>query len=78
MLSLGKEKRVEAFGERLEVILKELDTRDLKEIGTPLLLKVAQKYSEHLRHEYVPLKLQAKESFDIHSLNLDGRKFWEG
>ena len=55
--AVAKTKRVEVFGKRLDAILKELDTRDLKEVGTPTLLALALKYGENLREEYVPLKL---------------------
>jgi flagella basal body P-ring formation protein FlgA len=70
--AVAKEKRVQAFGERLEAILTELDRRDLTEVPTPALLTLALKYGEHLREEYQPLELTERESF------LSFPATWEG
>ena len=57
---VAKERRIEAFGNRLEAILTELDKRDLAEIETEKLLTLALKYGECLRTEYEPLTLAEK------------------
>ncbi len=57
---VAKAKRVEAFGERLNAILAELDKRNLDEVPTAVLLGLALKYGESLRNEYEPLKLQGE------------------
>lgn len=59
--AVGKAKRIEVFGKRLEAILKELDTRDLKDIPTSYLLTLALKYGEHLAAEAEPLELQGEQ-----------------
>ncbi len=64
--AVAKGKRVEAFGKRLDAILKELDTRDLSDVATDKLLGIALKYGEALRAEYEPLTLaREKDAFDI-------------
>ena len=57
---VAKERRIEAFGKRLEAILAELDRRVLTEIETEKLLMLALKYGECLRTEYEPLMLAEK------------------
>jgi hypothetical protein len=57
---VSKERRIEAFGNRLEAILTELDKRNLAEIETEKLLTLALKYGESLRTEYEPLTLAEK------------------
>jgi hypothetical protein len=57
---VAKERRIEAFGNRLEAILAELDKRNLAEIETEKLLMLALKYGECLRTEYEPLTLAEK------------------
>ena len=57
---VAKAKRVEAFGERLNAILAELDKRNLDEVPTAILLGLALKYGESLKNEYEPLKLQGE------------------
>jgi DNA-binding XRE family transcriptional regulator len=57
---VAKERRIEAFGSRLEAILIELDKRDLAEIETEKLLALALKYGECLRADYEPLMLAEK------------------
>jgi hypothetical protein len=59
--AVAKSKRVEVFGKRLDAILAELDTRDLADVQTPVLLTLALKYGESLRAEYEPLKLLGEE-----------------
>ena len=58
--AVGIERRIEAFGKRLDAILTELDKRDLAEIETDKLLTLALKYGESLRTEYEPLTLAEK------------------
>jgi hypothetical protein len=57
---VAKERRIEAFGKRLEAILTELDKRDLAEIETEKLLMLALRYGDSLRTEYEPLTLAEK------------------
>jgi len=57
---VAKERRIEAFGKRLDTILTELERRDLAEIETERLLTLALKYGEWLRTEYEPLTLAEK------------------
>ena len=59
--AVAKSKRVEVFGKRLDAILAELDTRDLADVPSPVLLTLALKYGESLRAEYEPLKLLGDE-----------------
>lgn len=56
--AVGKAKRLEVFGRRLEAILAELDRRDLAEIPTDKLLRLALAYGESLRREDSPLVLE--------------------
>ena len=64
---VGKAKRVETFGKRLQAILTELDKRDLADVPTPLLLKLALDYGQQLRDEAEPITLAGKPepSFDV-------------
>lgn len=55
--TVAKDKRVEAFGKRLQDIMSELDTRDLATVPTATLLSLALKYGEHLRAEDEPIML---------------------
>jgi hypothetical protein len=68
--AVAKSKRITIFGERLEAILKELDTRSLADVPTPLLLKLALDYGDRLADEAEPLKLkgESEASFDIDAL----------
>lgn len=71
---VAKEKRVEAFGKRLEGILVELDTRNLKDLKTEALLTLALKYGESLRTEYEPILLKKERSlFDDDPLTVTDR-----
>lgn len=57
---VGKAKRVETFGKRLQAILSELDARNLADVPTPLLLKLALDYGDRLSAEAEPLALKGK------------------
>ena len=59
--AVGKAKRIEVFGKRLEAILAELDKRDLKDVKTDALLTLALKYGEHLAAESEPLEMLGEE-----------------
>ncbi len=73
---VAKEKRIEAFGKRLNTILMELDKRDLALLETDKLLTLALKYAEMLRIEYEPLTLAEKRGFA--EINLDaGTDTWQ-
>ena len=66
--AVAKSKRVEVFGKRLDAILAELDTRDLADVPTPVLLTLALKYGESLKTEYQPLSLRGEDiPFDFSS-----------
>jgi len=56
--AVAKEKRIEAFGQRLAAILAELDKRKLEDLETDKLLQLALKYGEMLREDDVPLLLK--------------------
>lgn len=73
---VSKEKRIEAFAQRLEAILAELDKRDLIAVETEKLLALALKYGEMLRAEYEPLILALKR--DYLDLGGYGTDSWEG
>lgn len=75
--AVAKSKRVEAFGSRLEAIFAELDTRDLSEVKTEVLLSLALKYGESLRGEYRPLSFQGEQS-DMEALDFTVLKTWQG
>ena len=57
---VGKAKRVETFGKKLQAILTELDKRDLAHLKTSLLLKLALDYGNRLSAEAEPLTLRDK------------------
>ena len=57
--AVAKAKRLEVFGRRLEAILEELDKRDLSEVPTAALLKLALEYGDRLKAEDAPLVLAA-------------------
>lgn len=73
---VAKEKRIEAFGQRLAAILAELDKRNMNELETDKLLTLALKYGEMLRAEYEPLTLAG--TAPIVDLALDKTVTWEG
>ena len=56
--AVAKAKRVEVFGKRLEAILAELDTRNLADVPTVALLKLALDYGDRLKAEAAPLTLK--------------------
>jgi hypothetical protein len=56
---VGKAKRVEVFGGRLNAILAELDKRDLSDVPTEKLLGLALKYL--LKGEREPLELVGED-----------------
>lgn len=57
---IAKEKRVEAFGKRLDKVLAELDKRDLSNVPTARLFKIAFDLSDRLKGEVEPLRLREK------------------
>jgi len=60
--AVAKEKRVRVFGERLDAVLAELDTRDLKDIPTAALLKIALDFGKALAAEAEPLTFQGEKN----------------
>lgn len=58
LYAVAKAKRVEVFGKRLEAILAELDKRDLTDVPTPALLKLALEYGQRLKDEEADLTIQ--------------------
>ena len=67
--AVAKSKRVEIFGERLNAILAELETRTLANVGTVSLLTLALKYGESLKDELEPLSLRGEDlPFDMSSI----------
>lgn len=68
--AVAKAKRVEVFGQRLNGILSELDKRDLADVPTEGLLKLALRYGEAMREEHEPLSMQGEEvPFDMSCLS---------
>ena len=58
LYAVSKAKRIEVFGKRLEAILAELDKRDLADVPTPVLLKLALDYGAKLKDEEDVLAIQ--------------------
>jgi transposase len=59
--AVAKAKRVEVFGKRLNAILEELEGRDLKEVRTDALLRLALLYGDHLKEEDSDLRFWWEE-----------------
>lgn len=57
---IAKEKRIEAFGKQLDEVLTELGLRDLKDVPTDRLFKIAFDLSDRLKAEVEPLQLREK------------------
>jgi DNA-binding XRE family transcriptional regulator len=75
--AVGKTKRVEVFGKRLEAILTELDTRKLSDVPTPALLKLALDYGDRLKDEAEPLTMQGEDiAFDMAAFGNTTRDTW--
>ncbi|MFY9268338.1 MAG: hypothetical protein WAO55_01170 [Candidatus Manganitrophaceae bacterium] len=67
--AVAKAKRIEVFGKRLEAIMTELDTRDLADVKTDVLLKLAMDYGSLLKGETIPLTMQGEDiDFDVSAL----------
>jgi len=58
---LLKENRIQAFGETLARINKELEKRDFSDIPTDKLLDIAGKYYTYLKEEYTEPRFQTTE-----------------
>lgn len=68
--AVAKAKRVEVFGQRMNGILAELDKRDLADVPTEGLLKLALRYGEAMREEHEPLSMQGEDSaFDFSAMS---------
>lgn len=75
--AVAKGKRIEAFGNRLQAILAELDTRNLADVPTTALLKLALDYGDRLKAEAVPLTMQGEDRpFDMDSVLSTTRETW--
>lgn len=57
----GKTKRLEIIDGYLDKIKAELDTRDLKEIPTPVLTRMFVYFADLAKKEYPQIELQYKE-----------------
>lgn len=57
---IAKDKRIEAFGKRLDKVLAELDKRDLSNVPTDRLFKIAFDLADRLKEEARPLQLGEK------------------
>ncbi len=69
---IAKEKRIESFGKQLDNVLAELENRDLSEVPTDKLFKIAFDLSGRLKEEADPLQLSEKTGktisvFDINT-----------
>ena len=76
---VAKAKRVEAFGKRLEAILTELDKRDLADVPTVALLKLALGYGDRLKAEAGPLTMLGQERDELLASVIEGnmtRETW--
>lgn len=60
----GKCKRLEIIDGYLDKIKKELDTRDLKEIPTPVLTRMFVYFADLAKKEYPQIELQYREAQD--------------
>lgn len=61
---IKKEKKITLFGEKLIVIIKELEKRDLSEVPTEKLFDLMIKYSDHLSKEGLELIFTQQRSSD--------------
>ena len=68
---VGKAKRVEVFGGRLNAILAELEKRDLSDVPTDKLLSLALKYGDALRSEREPLQLVGEDKDFIFTTHVE-------
>jgi len=59
--AVAKAKRIEVFGKRLDAILTELDRRDLSEVATVQLLKLAGDYLSKMKAEEDALVYQGED-----------------
>ncbi len=55
--AVAKAKRIEILGERFQAIVRELDKRDLSEVPTVTLYKLALEYADRLKAEAEPVIL---------------------
>jgi len=60
----GKTKRLEIIDGYLDKIKAELDTRDLKEIPTPVLTRMFVYFADLAKKEYPQIELQYREAQD--------------
>ncbi len=58
--TVAQVKRIEVFGKRLDAILAELDTRNLADVKTETLFKLALEYGDRLKDEAAPLTLEGE------------------
>lgn len=63
--AVAKAKRVEVFGKKLDAIMDELDNRDLSDLSTHQLLKLALDYGDRLKAEDTPLTMQGDQPEDV-------------
>ncbi|OIJ16505.1 hypothetical protein BKP45_21090 [Anaerobacillus alkalidiazotrophicus] len=68
MYYVQKQKRIELFGNQLERIITELETRDLSDVQTEKLLELKLKYLDFLKREEIDLSLQIEEEDDLDQL----------
>jgi DNA-binding XRE family transcriptional regulator len=57
---IAKDKQIESFGKQLDNVLAELDDRDLSNVPTDRLFKIAFDLSDRLKAEAEPLQLREK------------------
>ena len=67
--AVGKAKRIEVFGKRLETILTELDKRKLADVKTDALLMLALRYGEMLKAEDAPLAFLGEDQELCHDVS---------
>jgi hypothetical protein len=75
--AVGKATRIRVFGERLAAILAELDKRDLADVPTDKLLRLALAYGDRLREEDTPLVLQGEPTDALDDMFGPTRQCWK-
>lgn len=73
---VSKARRIEAFGERLQRILCELDKRDLSDVPTVALCRLALDYGSALKAEAEPLVLEGGPNDTAEVFELLPRARW--
>lgn len=68
---IGKRQRIKLFGEKLQIMLTELEQRDLSDIPTDKLFLLIERYSNLLRDEYEPVTFSKIDDFQSDHITSD-------